>query len=102
MQYENRVALYESQGMTRSDAQSVVEAEDLKLSRIKPTAYAEMFVRLQPDYSPRHIEAYVRCECGTISNLTQAKIRREAKIAAQCIDVGGIDAAERLAQSFGI
>jgi len=33
MNYENRVQAYEREGLTRSDAQSVVDAEDMKASR---------------------------------------------------------------------
>lgn len=63
---------------------------------------AHLFRALQPKHDPRHIEAYVRVEYGTLSALSVLQLRDEAALAADCIDVGGIDAAETLARSFGL
>jgi hypothetical protein len=64
--------------------------------------YAETFRKLQPKHDPRHIEAFVRLEYSTLNHLPLATLRREAKIAADCIDVGGMAAAEELALSYGL
>lgn len=65
------------------------------------THYAETFKKLQPNHDPRHIEAWVRLEYGTLSHLPLSTLRREAKIAAACTDAG-VAEAEALAQSFGL
>ena len=62
--------------------------------------YADTFKKLQPDFDPRLIEAYVRLEYSTLDHLPLATLKREAKIAAQCITEGGIAAAEQLADSM--
>lgn len=64
--------------------------------------YAETFKALQPAHDPRHIEAYVRLEYGTLSHLPIETLRREADIAAGCIAAGGVEEAESLAESFGL
>jgi hypothetical protein len=53
-------------------------------------------------YDPRHIEAYIRCEYSTLDHLSKEKFYQEVTIGIQCIQEGGIDAAERAAQSFGL
>ena len=53
-------------------------------------------------YDPRHIEAFMRCEHGTLDSLSPAKFAAEVAVARECIDVGGKDGAEILAQSFGL
>lgn len=64
--------------------------------------YAETFKKLQPDFDPRHIEGYVRLEYSTLDRLPLSTLRREAKIAAGCIQAGGIEMAEANALSFGL
>lgn len=68
----------------------------------RKSPYADVFKELQPEHDPRHIEAYVRLEYGTLGNLAPSTMRREAQIAADCILVGGAANAESLAQSFGL
>ena len=50
---------------------------------------------------PRHVEAYLRLQYGTLDALSRDMIRREARSI-----IGAIDAdpamAERLAQSYGL
>lgn len=65
------------------------------------TYYQRTFKELQPAHDPRHIEAFVRLEYSTLSHLSLAKLRREARIAAECIKADPA-AAERLAASFGL
>lgn len=66
------------------------------------SAYASIFKELQPACDPRHIEAYVRLEYGTLNHLPIETLRREARIAADCISYVGKDSAEELANSFGL
>ena len=49
----------------------------------------------------RHIEAYALLQFGTLSHLDWPTVRREAKIAVECIRED-VSQAERLAQSFGL
>jgi len=64
--------------------------------------YSETFKRLQPNYDPRHIEAFVRLERPTLGSLSERTLKAEARIAARCVDEGGLEGAERLARSFGL
>lgn len=64
--------------------------------------YAETFKKLQPDFDPRHIEGFVRLEYSTLDHLPLSTLRREAKIAADCIREGGVEMAEANARSFGL
>lgn len=53
-------------------------------------------------HDPRHVEAYMRLESGTLDCLSPAQFRREARMAVRCIDAAGTNQAELLAQSFGM
>lgn len=64
--------------------------------------YAATFATLQPAHDPRHIEAFVRLQYGPLDHLDRNTLREEAKVAAQCVTVGGVDAAEELAVSYGL
>lgn len=64
--------------------------------------YAAIFKELQPNYDPRHIEGYVRLQYHTLNHLPRATLKREAAIAAACIDEAGLEVAERNAKSFGL
>lgn len=66
------------------------------------TPYTETFRKLAPKYDPRHIEAYVRLEYSTLDHLPLATMKREVSIAIDCIEVGGLEAAESCAKSFGL
>jgi hypothetical protein len=66
------------------------------------SSYAATFRELQPNYDPRHIEAFVRLEYHTIGHLPLSTLKREAKIAAQCVDVAGVAESEEIARSFGL
>ena len=56
---------------------------------------------MAPSYDPGQIEAYVRMGIQTLSNATNAELRREVKIAKMCIDQDG-PAAAALAKSYGL
>jgi len=63
--------------------------------------YASQIAPLAPRHDPRHVEAYMRCEHGTLDRLTPKMFAREVHMAVLCIQEGGTDAAERLAKSYG-
>lgn len=53
-------------------------------------------------YDPRHIEAWMRCEHGTLDRLSKIAFKTEVVVAMQCIDAAGKAQSEQLAQSFGL
>lgn len=65
------------------------------------TPYTDIIQKQAPNYDPRHVEAFMRCEYSTLDHLTPAKMRNEIKMACLCIDEGGVEFAESVAQSFG-
>jgi len=66
------------------------------------SAYAEIFRKLQPEFPPHQIEAFVRLEYGTLDHMDAATLEREAAVAAGCIREGGPDMAEACAESLGL
>ena len=54
------------------------------------------------DIDPRHVEAYMRLQHGTLDHLSKNQFIEETKICIACIDEEGIEDAELLAKSFGI
>ena len=58
--------------------------------------------KLAPGYDPRHIEAYMRLQHATLNSLTRRQFTAEVRLCRACVDEGGIDAAKRCAQSFGL
>lgn len=53
-------------------------------------------------FDPRHIEGYMRLQHDILSRLSKAQFSREVRLCVACIREGGMDAAERNAQSFGL
>ena len=51
---------------------------------------------------PRHVEAYMRLEHGTLDALSMSKFRKEVRISIACIKEGGEVGAESLAKSYGL
>ena len=51
---------------------------------------------------PRHIEAYMRLEHPTLDGLSRSQFNQEVSVGIDCIEQGGISAAESCAQSFGL
>lgn len=51
---------------------------------------------------PRHIEAYMRLQYGTLNHLSRQQVVEEIEICRACIAEGGVERAERCAQSFGL
>ena len=51
---------------------------------------------------PRHVEAYMRIEHGTLDHLSPAQFARDVAIAVACVVAEGTDDAEALAESYGL
>lgn len=66
------------------------------------TPYTRIITTLAPGYDPRHVEAYMRVEHSTLDSLSNQRFRTEVSIARACIREGGLEMAERIAQSFGL
>lgn len=66
------------------------------------SAYAEIFRKLQPEFPPHQVEAFVRLEHGTLDHMDMAALEREAVIAAECIRTAGPEMAEACAASLGL
>jgi hypothetical protein len=66
------------------------------------TSYADRIRALAPGYDPRHVEGYMRLQFSTLDHLDAATFAHEVGIAVGCIEVGGVDMAERNARSYGL
>lgn len=55
-----------------------------------------------PGLDPRHVEAYMRIEHGTLDHLSPHAFEAEARVATECIALGGKAEAEALAASYGL
>jgi hypothetical protein len=55
-----------------------------------------------PTYDPRHIEALMRLQYGTLDHLTRDQFRADIKLCTARIDAMGREAAERTAKSYGL
>jgi hypothetical protein len=64
--------------------------------------YASRIRELCPKHDPRHIEAWLRLQFGTLDHLTPHQFAAEAWIAAECVDEGGVEHSENLAKSYGL
>lgn len=65
-------------------------------------AYATQIKEIVPELDPRHVEAYMRLEYGTLDHLSPERFASEARTAASCVVMGGTDEAESLAVSYGL
>lgn len=66
------------------------------------SGYADIIAGITTEHDPRHIEAYMRLEYGTLDHLDIDTFKREVEIASACIQQAGIDASEDLARSYGL
>jgi hypothetical protein len=64
--------------------------------------YQTKIKELSPASDPRHVEGYMRLARGTLDQLSPQQFRAEVALAVACIAEGGIDTAEKLAQSYGL
>lgn len=71
----------------------------------KPITYIQREIaamKKAKGYDPRHIEGYMRLQHDYPSRLSKQQFSREVTLCIACIVEGGVDAAERNAQSFGL
>ena len=66
------------------------------------SGYQAIIAELAPGYDPRHIEACMRLQHGTLDHLTREDFAREAQIGVEFIRQAGRDEAEALAVSYGL
>jgi hypothetical protein len=53
-------------------------------------------------YDPRHIEAFMRLEHGTLDAMSHEQFEREVEASRICVKSVSYEASEHLAKSFGI
>lgn len=51
---------------------------------------------------PRHVEAYMRLEWGTLDSLPRIRFEKEVQLASCCVQADGHIKAEELARSYGL
>lgn len=64
--------------------------------------YQARIKEIAPTYDPRHIEAFMRSEHGTLDKLSPSRFKSEVRIACMCVDEGGQEMAEKIAKSYGL
>jgi hypothetical protein len=64
--------------------------------------YQNLIVEIAPNANPRHVEAWMRLEHGTLDQLSRQRFTREVELALQCIAEGGAETSEDLAKSYGL
>lgn len=65
------------------------------------TMYQELIATIAPGYDPRHVEAFLRLEFGTLDHLSRGRFEHEVREACACIDAAP-DVAEQVARSYGL
>ena len=55
-----------------------------------------------PNYDPRHVEAFMRVQYGTLDHLPRDLFDEDARFCAVCIDEIGTAEAEKVARSYGL
>jgi hypothetical protein len=55
-----------------------------------------------PNYDPRHVEAFMRVQYGTLDHLPKDLFETDARFCAICIDEIGTEEAEKVARSYGL
>lgn len=68
----------------------------------RASPYADYIAPLAPGFDPRHVEAFIRLEYGTLDHLGPEQFRNEVAIAMACIRETGAEDSEALARSFGL
>lgn len=68
---------------------------------MRKTLYTDMIREHDTAHDPRHIEAWMRLEHGTLDGLSYSKFAREVEIAAACCDADPAGS-ESLARSYGL
>ena len=81
---------------------------EIPLGRVvhdRPVTYYQRIIASIPSargFDPRHVEGYMRLQHDILSRLSKQQFTREVRLCVACIREGGLDAAERNAQSFGL
>lgn len=70
--------------------------------RLPRSPYFDRIQALAPGYDPCHIEGYMRLGHSTLDHLDPDAFAIEVRVAISCVEQGGLEAAERNAQSFGL
>lgn len=65
-------------------------------------SYADRIKALAPGFDPRHIQGFMLLAHSTLDGLSTQQFAAEVKISKACVEQGGFEAAERLAQSYGL
>jgi hypothetical protein len=55
-----------------------------------------------PDFDPRHVEAFLRLELGTLDSVDETRFRREVFLACACIRQCSPAFAESFTRSYGL
>lgn len=63
---------------------------------------SQTLTALNISYNPRHVEAYMVLEHGTLNHLSSGRFMSEVRLACNNIDMEGTEIAEELAKSYGI
>lgn len=69
------------------------------------TTYAQRVIAgldVAKGYDPRHVEAYMRAEHGTLNHLSASAFAAEVKLAVADIEYDGLGLADLVARSFGL
>lgn len=77
----------------------------MNLQYDKPQTYYQRAIskmRVAQGFDPRHVEGYMRLQHSFLGELSKQMFAREVRLCVECIREGGIEAAERNAQSFGL
>jgi hypothetical protein len=56
----------------------------------------------RPEVDPRHVEGYMRIQHSTLDALSAKKFRSEVIVCVGCVDIDGIENAEKIAILFGL
>ena len=79
----------------RTTPYTALIAQTIETQRLNQTAAG-------PIFEPNHVEAYMRLEHSTLDGLSSEQFTDEVVLACECIQVAGIDEAERLAKTYGL
>lgn len=64
--------------------------------------YQTIIHEIDPSVNPRHVEAWMRLQYGTLSHLSHEEVKVEIKIIKSVIAASDEGSSEALAQSYGL
>ena len=65
-------------------------------------SYATQIRKIAPAYDPRHVEAIMRAEHGTLDHFSAEEFAAEVTVAVLAIEIGGEQLAEAVARTYGL